>query len=89
MSDGVDREGDAVLDADFAHQLGDVRFDGALFDAQGGADFLVGASGDQHFENFFFAIGEADAARRKMRPGAELTRSMNMESTRRGAQTEP
>ena len=35
MRDGVDRQGDAVLDSDFAHQFRDVSFHGALFDAEG------------------------------------------------------
>ena len=33
MRDGVHGERNAVLDADFPHQLSDVRFDGAFFNA--------------------------------------------------------
>jgi hypothetical protein len=35
MSNGMDREGDAVLHADFAHQFRDVSLHGALYDAEG------------------------------------------------------
>ena len=63
MRDGVDREGDAVLDSDFAHQFGHVRFDGAFFDAEGRADFFVRATGYQHLQHFFFAVGEGDRGR--------------------------
>lgn len=35
MSDGVDGERDAILDADLAHQFRDVRLHGAFFDAEG------------------------------------------------------
>jgi len=35
MRDGMDREGDAVLHSDFAHQFCDVSFHGALFDSEG------------------------------------------------------
>src|SRR5215472_6295527 len=69
MGDGVDREGDAVLHADFAHEFGHVRLHRAFFNAQGGTDFFVRAPGHQHFQDFFFAVGEADAARREDAPG--------------------
>lgn len=47
MRDGVNRQCDPVLYADLAHQLGDVGLNGALLDAEGGADLLVGAPGDE------------------------------------------
>src|SRR5450755_500281 len=62
MRDGVDRERDAVLHADFAHQFCYVSLHRALFDAEGGADFFVGAARNQHLEDFFFAVGEGDAS---------------------------
>src|SRR5208337_4255086 len=62
MRDGMDGEGDAVLHADFAHELRDVSFNGALFDAEGGADLFVGAAGNQHLQNFLFAVGKGNPA---------------------------
>src|SRR5258708_36673296 len=62
MGDGVDGEGDAVLHAYFAHQFCYVSFYGALFYAQGGADFFVGTAGYQHLENFLLAVGKGDPA---------------------------
>ncbi len=35
MSDGMDRERDAILHADFAHQFRDVSLHGSFFDAEG------------------------------------------------------
>ncbi len=64
MRDGVDGEGDAVLDSYFAHQFGYVSFYGAFFDAEGRADFFVGATGYQHLQDFFFAVGEGNRGRR-------------------------
>src|SRR5258708_35576174 len=62
MGDGMDGEGDAVLHAYFAHQFCYVSFYGALFYAQGGADFFVGTAGYQHLENFLLAVGKGDPA---------------------------
>jgi len=58
----MDREGDAILDAYFSHQLSNVRFNSALFDTQGGANFFIRTSSYQHLKNFFLAVGEGDAA---------------------------
>jgi hypothetical protein len=41
VGDGMNRQSDAILYADFAHQLGDMRLYRTFFDAQGGADFLI------------------------------------------------
>src|SRR5437879_12147378 len=57
------RKRNPVLHTYFTHQLGHMGFHRALLDSERGADFLVGAPGDQHFQNFFFAVGESDAAR--------------------------
>jgi hypothetical protein len=42
MRQGMHRQGDAVGNAGFAHQFGNVGLDGASFDAQCGANFLIG-----------------------------------------------
>jgi len=89
MRNRMHRQRDAVLYSDLAHEFGHVRLDRALFDAEGGADFFVGAAGYQHLQNFFFAVGEGDASGGEDAAGDELTRSMKVESTRRGAHTEP
>src|SRR6476660_5430868 len=68
MRDGVNRKSDPVLHSDLAHQFGNMGLNRTLFDTEGGADFLVGADGNQHFQYFLLP---------------------NIESTRRGAQTEP
>src|SRR5215469_13940358 len=65
VRDRVNGKRDAVLNADFPHQLGHVRFDGALFDAERSADLFVGAASHQHFQNFLLAIGEGYAAGRE------------------------
>src|SRR5579872_5932850 len=54
MRDGVHRERDAILHPHFAHQLGDVGFHRALFNAQSRPDLLVGTAGHQHLQHFFF-----------------------------------
>ncbi len=41
MRNRMDRKRDAVLYANLTHQFGDMGFDGALPDAQWGANFLV------------------------------------------------
>src|SRR5205809_1273276 len=48
MSNGMHSECDPVLHSNLAHQLGYVRLDRALPDAQWGADFLVRAPFHQH-----------------------------------------
>ena len=58
ICDRVDRESDSILDSDFTHQFCYVRFDCALADPEGRADFLVGPARDQHFQNLFFAVGK-------------------------------
>ena len=62
MRDRMNRQRDAVLHSNFAHQFGYVGFYSAFFDAEGGADFFIGAAGYQHLEHFFFTIGKSNAA---------------------------
>ena len=77
----MNRERDTILHADFPQQLGYMSFHRTLFNAEGRPDFLVGAARDQQLQDFLLPIGKGDAAGGEIRAGAELTRSMNMEST--------
>src|SRR6266852_3136607 len=70
VRDGVDRKRDPILHSDFAHELGYVGLDSALFDAESGADFFVGTTRDQHFQDFFLPVGKGNAA-----GGEDSTRS--------------
>ena len=54
-----------VLDSHFAHQFRYVGLDGAFFNAERRADFFIRTACDQHLKNFFFTVGESDAARRE------------------------
>jgi hypothetical protein len=66
-----------------------MRLHRPFFDSKSGSDLLVCVPGDKQFQHFLFAIGEHNVTGGKIFPGEELTRSMNIESTRRGAHTEP
>jgi hypothetical protein len=87
LGEGVNGEGDAVVDADLAHQAADVRLDGAFVDAERDGDLAVGLAGAEQVEHLEFARGELGPGRR----GAAALRwlSSRRESTLRGAQTEP
>ena len=78
-----------VLYADFTHQFRDVRLYRALFNAQGAANLFVRPASHQHSKNFFSRSVNVTRPAGKIRPGDEVTRSMNIDNTRRGAQTEP
>ena len=62
MGDGINGERDAILYAHFPHELGDVRLDRSLFNAQGSGNFPIRAGRYQKFKHFRFAGGE-------LRPG--------------------
>src|SRR5438132_10828462 len=89
MRYGVYGKSNAILHAYLAHQLGHMGFDGALLDAQLGADFLVRPAYHQHLQNLLFPIRKGHAASRKDASRELVTRSMNIERTRRGAHTDP
>jgi len=57
MGQGMHRKRDAVGDAGFAHQAGDMRLDGAFFDVERRADFFVGTAGDQQQQDFPLPFG--------------------------------
>ena len=58
MSDGVDRQSDAVLHSDLAHELTDMRLNGALFDTEFVSDFFVGAARDQQLQHFTLTVAD-------------------------------
>src|SRR5207249_10570026 len=65
MRYGVYGKSNAILHAYLAHQLSHMGFDGALLDAQLGADFLVRPAYHQHLQNLLFPIRKGHAASRK------------------------
>jgi hypothetical protein len=69
ICDRVDRKRDSILYSDFTHQFCYVRFDRALADPEGSADFLVGSARDQHFQNLFFAARKTHPAGREYTSG--------------------
>src|SRR6266478_5126517 len=62
---GVNRERDAILHADFPHQLGHMGFHCTLANAEGRPDFLVGPARDQQFQYFLLLVGKGGAAGRE------------------------
>ncbi len=71
MSDGVDRQSDAVLHSDLAHELTDVRFNGTLLNTERVADFPVRSARDQQFQHFTFTVTDLFFALR-VGPGEEM-----------------
>ena len=85
----MDGESDAVLHADFAQQLCDVRFDGALDRSPVRRDLAIGAARDQQPQHFALAFADF-VVRLRLHSAAEaVARSMKVASTRRGTHTEP
>src|SRR5438445_13798620 len=56
VCNGMHCEGDPILHSNLAHQLGYVRLDRALPDAQWGTDFLVRSPFHQHLQNLRLAV---------------------------------
>src|ERR1700733_626741 len=68
MLDRMNRESDAIANPHFPHQLGNMRFDGALLDTQRPGDLLIRSARHEHFQHFFFAGSKVYAAKRKSPP---------------------
>ena len=56
--EGEEDEVGAAADAEFAEQIGDVKFYGALGDVEFAGDFLVGEIFEERIENFLFTAAE-------------------------------
>src|ERR1019366_10032048 len=58
VSDGVDRQSDAVRHSDLAHELTDMRLNGAHFDTELVSDLFVGAARDQQLQHFALTFAD-------------------------------
>src|SRR5260370_182061 len=58
MRNGMYRKRKAILETSLAHQLGNVGFHRALFDASCAANFLVRSPSPKHVQNPFLADGK-------------------------------
>ena len=89
VCNGTYRECDPILHSNPAHQLGYVRLDRAITDAQGVPISLLDRPSTSIFKTCVSRSVKATWSVGKICRGELLMRSMNVESTRRGTQTEP
>src|SRR5207249_2049258 len=89
VCNGMHCECDPILHSNLAHQLGYVRLDRALPDAQWVPISLLDRPSTSIFKTCVSRSVKATWSVGKIRRGELLMRSMNIESTRRGTQTEP
>ena len=55
----MDRQHDPILNSELSHQLGNMCFDSAFFNAQRNCNFPVGLAGDKHRKNLSFPVRKA------------------------------